>query len=98
MSQTDVLASAMLTATGNVQTVGAANLPRVRIKGAYYVASVAGSIELRDGGASGTLKAVIPLGATADYICLPGEGLLFQTDVYATITGATVSGITFFYA
>lgn len=95
--QYDVLASTMLTATGQVQDAAGNNLPRTRIKGFAYVASVAGSITLRDGGASGSVKATIPIGAASDSVLLPGEGLLFQTDVHLTITGATVSGITFFY-
>lgn len=95
--QYDVLASTMHTATGQVQDVAGNALTRTRIKGAYYVASVAGSITLRDGGATGSVIATIPLGATTDSISLPGEGLLFRTDVHMTITGATVTGITFFY-
>lgn len=96
--QTDVQASAALSATGNVkEATGTSNLGRARIKGAYYTASVAGSIELRDGGASGPLRATLVIGATSDAIPIPGQGVLFQTDVHATIVGATVTGITFFY-
>lgn len=95
--QYDVLASTMQTATGQVLDIGGQPLPRTRIKGAYYVATLAGSITLRDGGAAGTVIATFPIAATADLIRLPGEGLLFRTDVHMTITGATVSGITFFY-
>lgn len=87
----------MLTATGQVQDAGGNNLPRTRIKGAYYVASVAGSIALRDGGPGGPVIVTIPLGATADLIQLPGEGIVFRNDVHMTITGATLTGITFFY-
>ena len=89
--------SALHTATGQVDDVGGNDLGRTRLKGAYYVASVAGTIELRDGGASGALRAVIPIGATTDAVNFPGEGLLFNTNVHMTVVGATVTGIIYFY-
>ena len=84
--QTDVL-SVTLTASGSA--VGA----RTRVKAIYYVAgALAGSILVKNNGASGTTQIDIatPAAATATgYMLLPGEGVLFATNVYLTITNAT---------
>lgn len=98
MIQTDVLATAMLTATGQLQeATGTNNIEGARIKGAHYTASVAGSIVLREGGATGNIRATIPIGATTTNILIPGEGILFRNNVHCTVVGATLTGITFFY-
>jgi len=91
MSQTDILASAPITASGQFQDPSATNnLTRVRVKSVYIVPSAtAGSLVLRDGGASGTIIATINTVASATqptYVLLPGEGLLFRTSVYGTVT------------
>ena len=75
-----------LTATGTV--VGR----RTRIRGIY--AGAAGSIVLRDGGATGTTKLELTVGANTDYN-LPGSGIVFDTDCHATLT--TTSDVTFLY-
>jgi len=97
--QTDILASVPITVTGQVTAQNGGALGRVRIKGVYIVpAAGAGSVVLREGGASGTVKATLNTLAAATspiYMCLPGEGLLFQADVHATITD--VASATFFY-
>tara|TARA_R100000687_G_scaffold24534_1_gene20866 strand:- start:802 stop:1107 length:306 start_codon:yes stop_codon:yes gene_type:complete len=76
-----------------------------RILGIYYVAdTTAGSITILDGGASGTSLAVFdtPKGAAAtagdnwaQYIPIPGDGLLCRTSGYATLSG--VAKVTIFY-
>lgn len=91
MQQTDVK-SKNLTATG-VAGVGAC-----RIKGIFFVsATLAGSVSLKDGGASGTelIKLDTPAIIGGTSILLPGEGVRFVGDPYLTLTTAT--SVTFFY-
>jgi hypothetical protein len=71
------------------------NLGRVRVKALYIVpAAAAGSVVFKDGGASGSTKMTVNTlaSSTAPYwLLFPGEGVLFQTEVYATVpTGASV--------
>lgn len=89
--QYDVKA-ANATGTGTMVTF------RTRVKG-YSIAhtAVAGSITLRDGGGSGTTRLVIDTPAVAGsmHLEIPGEGILFETDVHATLTNVT--GLTIYY-
>jgi hypothetical protein len=87
-----------LTATGTVFAGPA------RLLGIYFVAdTTAGSIELKDGGAGGTSKAVFdtPLGAstagqeTTYQIEIPGDGIRFETDLHATLSN--VDKVTFLF-
>jgi hypothetical protein len=97
--QTDIRSSAVLTATGTVNDVNGSALGRVRIKGIYLVpGSTAGTITLRDGGASGNIVTVIPTVASATqptYLLMPGQGLLCKTSVHATLTNVGLA--TLFY-
>ena len=97
--QTDVLASNVATISGQLTDQAANNLGRVRVKAIYIVpAGGAGSVTFKDGGASGTVRMTInTLNASTapDYILLPGEGLVFQTDVYVAIN--TVASVMVFY-
>lgn len=97
--QTDILASVPITATGQVTDQATNNIARTRIKALYIVpAAGAGSVVFRDGGGSGAVKATINTLASSTnalYMELPGEGLLFQTNVHATITDVT--SVTVFY-
>lgn len=97
--QTDILASVPLTASGQAQNQAAANITRCRVKAVYIVPSgTAGSVVVKDGGASGATIATFNTVASATqptYILLPGEGLLFRFDVYAALT--SVGSVTFFY-
>jgi len=85
-SQTDVL-STRLAASGDV-TVSA----RARLRGVWLVpGTTAGSVAFKDGGSSGTTLLTLdtPANATSAvpiYILLPGEGQLFRTSIYATVT------------
>jgi hypothetical protein len=71
-----------------------------RIKKVCYLAGgTAGTINLRDGGASGTILATIdtPGSATATLdIDIPGSGLRCETSIYAEFDQATA--VTVFYA
>ncbi len=77
---------------------GAATTFRARLRGCIIEPGTsAGSVEFKDGGASGTSKFTVNTVANGEpFNCLiPAEGVLFQTDVYATLTNAKV---TVFYA
>ena len=91
--QTDVLASAVRTTTGQMQDQASNNLGRVRVKAIYIVPTgSAGTVVLRDGGASGSVKITVNTMASStseNYVLMPGEGLVFQTDVHATLTTVT---------
>jgi len=97
--QTDVLASAVRSTDGLMLDQNGNSVGRTRVKAVYIVpAAGAGTVVLRDGGASGQIKVTLNTlsGATAsDYIEFPGEGLLFQTNVYADVT--TVASVMVFY-
>ena len=94
---TDVKAT-HLTASGDIFAGPA------RVLGIYFVAdTTAGSIIIRDGGASGSILATFqtPLGANSagnewtTQIDIPGNGLLCRTSAYATLSG--VDKVTVFY-
>ena len=97
--QTDVLASVPITASGQFTDQATNNLARCRVKSIYIVpTATAGSLVLRDGGASGTVKATINTVASASqptYMLLPGEGIVFQTAVYGTVSN--LGSATIFY-
>lgn len=99
MMQTDVLASAVLTADGQVNDQAATALGRTRVKGIYIVPSgTAGSVVLKDGGSGGTTRITVNTVASATqptYLLLPGEGILFQTNVYADVT--SIGSVMVFY-
>ena len=88
--QTDVLASVPLTSSGQFTDQATNNIARCRVKSIYIVpTATAGSLILRDGGSGGAIKATINTVASASqptYILMPGEGLLFQTAVYGTVS------------
>ena len=91
--------------TTRVTTSAAIFAGPCRILGIYYVADTsAGSITIKDGGSSGTSIAVFdtPKGAAANagenwaqYIPIPGDGLLCRTSGYATLSN--VAKVTIFY-
>ena len=98
--QTDVLASQPLTADGQMLDQNSLVIGRARVKAIRIIptASSSGSVVLKDGGASGNTKItvnVFPASTGPDYMLLPGEGLLFQTNIYADIT--TISSVTVIY-
>jgi len=96
MMQTDVK-SAHLSAAGSL-FVG-----RTRLKGFSIapVATTAATFEFRDGGASGAILCQIDIASQSNpvpyYIQVPGEGILFQTNLYLTISVGSITGITVFY-
>ncbi len=88
--QTDVLASVPITADGQFTNQAANNILRCRVRGIYVVPGAsAGSLVLRDGGVSGPIKITVNTVASATqptYLLIPGQGLLFETNVYGDVT------------
>ena len=87
--------SAHLNASGSVFA------GRTRVKGFSIcaTASTAGTLLLKDGGSSGTtlLEVDIPSNSNPNsfYTLIPGEGILFSTNVYASLTG--IASVTIYY-
>lgn len=84
--QTDVKAVA-------VAATGSAYAARTRVKGIVVSYASGGTVLLKDGGASGTtaFSFTAPAAAGSVNIVIPGEGILFSTNVYATLTDATIT-------
>ena len=97
--QTDVLVSVPITGSGQFTDQTPTNLARCRVKAVYIIpTATAGSLVLRDGGSGGAVKATLNTVASASqptYILFPGEGLVFQTAVYGTVTN--LGSATIFY-
>ena len=68
---------------------------RARVKGMVITSTGAGAgtVQLKDGGSGGTIKIEIDVPSTAAFhsVYVPGEGVLFETNVYATLTNAYIS-------
>lgn len=89
--QTDVL-SAHTEATGTMVSA------RTRLKGYQCISGgTAGDIIFRDGGASGTIRLRFNIGTGTQPIGLPipGQGILFNTDIHVTLP--TAAKVTVFY-
>ena len=90
--QTDVKAS-------HVEATGTMVSGRVRVKGYQCLSGgTAGDIILRDGGAGGTIRLQfnVPANTNNPFAnIIPGEGILFTTDVHVTLP--TAAKITVFY-
>ena len=97
--QTDVLASQARTDDGQLLDQAGNTIGRARIKSVYIVpAAGAGSVVFKDGGASGTTKITLNTLASSsspNYMLLPGEGVLFTTNIYVDVT--TIGSVMVFY-
>lgn len=97
--QTDVLASVPLTSSGQFTAQNTGNIGRCRIKSIYIVpGTLAGSLVIKDGGASGSILVTINTVASATqptYLLMPGEGVLCQTSPYGAVT--SLGSATIFY-
>ena len=84
--QTDVLASQPRTDAGQLLDQNSLVIGRCRVKAIYIVPNAAaGQVVFKDGGSSGPVKITVNTVASAstpDYVLMPGEGLLFQENVY----------------
>lgn len=71
---------------------------RLRVLAVQYAhTATAATLELKDGGSSGVsrLKITTPAAAGQDYVCIPGQGMKFDTDVYVSVGSCT--GVTIIY-
>jgi hypothetical protein len=97
--QTDILASAVRTSDGVMNDQAGNAIGRCRVKAIYIApAAGAGSVVLKDGSSGGATKVTINTIASStstNYVLLPGEGLLFQSGVYADITD--IASVMVFY-
>lgn len=86
MMQTDV-------SSAERTTSGTAYGAPTRVRGMLISFASAGTVELKDGGSSGTsrFKYTAPAAAGSISVLLPGQGIRFDTDVYAALTNATVT-------
>ena len=72
-----------------------------RVKGFSIcaTASSAGTLQLKDGGSSGTVLIEVDIPSNSNpnsfYTLIPGEGIRFSTSVYATLTN--IASITVYY-
>jgi len=82
----------------HVEATGTVVSGRNRLK-AYHCISggTAGDVIYRDGGASGTIRLQFNIGTGTQPVSLPipGEGILFNTDIHVTLP--TSAKITTFY-
>jgi len=90
--QTDVKSN-HLTASGTIFN------GRTRLKSVSYRGNgTDGYVKFRDGGSSGPILCELDVG-TSDtftiYVLIPGEGVLFQTSLYADLSN--VNAVTVFY-
>ncbi len=85
--------------SAHVEATGTMVSERVRVKGYQCLSGgTAGDIILRDGGASGTIRLQFNIPANTNNPfgnLIPGEGILFSTDVHVTLP--TAAKITVFY-
>ena len=90
--QTDVLLTQPLGASNTFKTQSGAVLGRCRIKAIYGTsAALAGTVVLYDGASAagspiGTISTPTAANAGTFYLLMPGEGILAETGVYATLT------------
>ena len=84
--------------SSNITATGTAVSGPARVKGVWYRgATGVQSVVLRDGGGAGTVKLTLDGLAVADvrFLELPEGGLVFATDVHATLTN--VDSLTLIY-
>lgn len=74
-------------------TSGTAYAAGTRVKGLVVSFATGGTVELKDGGSSGVsrFKYTAPAAAGTTNILIPGEGIVFRTDVYVALSSATAT-------
>ncbi len=88
---------AMQTDVKNVHAIASGSLVgyRTRVRSVVITSTGAGAgaVLLKDGGVSGTTEIEIDVPSTAAFhsVLIPGEGVLFENNVYATLTNCYVS-------
>lgn len=74
---------------------------RGRVKGFSICANASqtGTLQLKDGGSGGTVLIEIDIPSNSNpnsfFMLVPGEGVLFETNIYATLTN--IASVTVFY-
>ena len=74
---------------------------RTRVYGIYFTnTATSGDLVVRDGGASGTIKIKIKSPAVADsyQVDVPGDGILFKSDVHVGFTTEQITSCTVFHS
>ena len=92
MMQTDVKA-------GYVSATATVFSGRTRLKGVLVTpGSTAGTVVVRDGGASGTtiFSTATLASGTPFSMLIPGEGVLCLTDIHVTITGTATTAVVYY--
>jgi hypothetical protein len=90
--QTDVKAATQTAGTGTPIN------HRARVKSIHYRSTgTGGTITLKDGGSGGSTELLVntPAAVSGTDVCIPGEGILFRTDVYCALSN--VDAVTIFY-
>ena len=90
--QTDVSAA-------SVSTSSTAIAYRTRVRGLLISpGSANGSVVLKDGGSSGTTLLTITTVANGEpfNVIIPANGVLFETDVYAALSGTGTAAVVFY--
>lgn len=97
--QTDVKATAPLTATGAFTDAAANAVGRTRLRGFHYISGAsAGTVVITNGNGGATLLNIGTPAATTNGsfgMTLPGEGILVEASLYGTVTN-TASIVLFF--
>ena len=88
MMQTDVKGASCPASTATTAYNG-----RTRLKGLFYSASAATTVDIKDG--STTLFTFTIAAASSNYVLLPGEGVLVQTSLVVTV-GASCTAVAFY--
>ena len=84
--------------SAHVEATGTMVASRTRLKGYQCISGgTAGDIIFRDGGASGTIRLRFNIGTGTQPIglAIPGEGILFDTDIHVTLPAS--AKVTVFY-
>ena len=82
----------------HVEATGTIVAERTRLKGYHCISGgTAGDIIFRDGGSGGTIRLRFNIGTGTQPIALPipGEGILFTTDIHVTLPAS--AKVTVFY-
>lgn len=82
-------------ATGTAQMVNG----RSRLVGIYFTSTAAATMTFKSGGASGTTRLTLasPSAAGSDSILLSEMGLLFESGIHLTVSGAAITSVTLFF-
>jgi len=87
----------------HLNAAGSIYADRARLKGIVVAPAIstAATFEIRDGGATGEIlyQMDIPVNSNPNTfdVLIPGEGILFRTNIYLTFSVGSVTGVTAFY-